>query len=193
MNIKKMLIIIEASLCLSVFCGCSDSSEPAAEFTQPAGNNYAIKDTDTVISGEVTDITGNKVTLALGTIDRNRTDNSSQENIPEMNGERPDFGDDMPEMKGERPDFGGDMPEMNGERPDFGSDMLEMKGERSGKGGRKSASIEKSGEEESYIIPVGMPIDGLTGRNSDYSGITVGTILTLTVNSDGIVCAASAE
>ena len=62
-----------------------------------------------------------------------------------------------------------------------------------GRGGRKSASITKSGEESSYMIPVGMTIAGLSGRSSDYSGITVGTILTLTVSEDGTVRAASAE
>ena len=61
------------------------------------------------------------------------------------------------------------------------------------RGGRKSASITKSGEESSYMIPVGMTIAGLSGRSTDYSGITVGTILTLTVSEDGTVRAASAE
>ena len=64
---------------------------------------------------------------------------------------------------------------------------------RMGGGRRGGASIDKNGDEGTYIIPVGMPIDGLSGRNSDYSGITVGTILTLTINEDGVVCAASAE
>ena len=72
-------------------------------------------------------------------------------------------------------------------------DMNAPDGTGFGRGGRKSASITKSGEESSYMIPVGMTIAGLSGRASDYSGITVGTILTLTVSEDGTVRAASAE
>ena len=86
----------------------------------------------------------------------------------------------------------GDMP--TGDMPEMPSgDFSAPDGAGFGKGGRKSASITKSGEESSYMIPVGMTIDGLSGRSSDYSGITVGTILTLTVSEDGTVRAASAE
>lgn len=72
-------------------------------------------------------------------------------------------------------------------------DMNAPDGAGFGRGGRKNASITKSGEESSYMIPVGMTIAGLSGRSSDYSGITVGTLLTLTVSEDGTVRAASAE
>ncbi|MEE0274771.1 MAG: hypothetical protein UDS09_03360, partial [Oscillospiraceae bacterium] len=86
----------------------------------------------------------------------------------------------------------GDMP--SGDMPEMPSgDMNAPDGAGFGRGGRKSASITKSGEESSYMIPVGMTIAGLSGRSSDYSGITVGTILTLTVSEDGTVRAASAE
>ena len=52
------------------------------------------------------------------------------------------------------------------------------------------ASIEKSGETASYIIPVGMKISGANGRNNDYSSISAGMVLRLTLNADGYVVAA---
>ena len=144
-----------------------------------AVNNYTAKESDSTVSGEVTKIVGNRITLALGSISENEEGKKSdiKGGRPEMNGEMPDFGGERPEMNGEMPDFGGERPEMNGEMPDF-------------KGGRKSSSIKKSGEEAEYIIPVGMPVSGLGGRSSDYSGITEGVVITLTINEKGIVCAA---
>lgn len=186
MNKKNLFVILAfMSLCTMTLSACGDSSD---ENNMPentaAVNNYVKQDTDTVVTGEVTKITGNKVTLALGTLSKTEDTVDEGREPPVMgNGEMPSFGSGRPDMaNGEKPDFSGERPDMaEGGSRDFA------------KGRRSAASVEKSGENAEYIIPVGMPIDGLSGRSSDYSGISAGTVLTLTVNADGVVCAASAE
>lgn len=198
---KKSFFLLLAMLTLNL-TACSDSAEEAQQMTTAAPNNYTTVSTDTTVSGEVTAIAGNYVTLALGTVEENQNDsnNSNSDNKSSDNSDMKSDFPDAPNNDGsgtppEMPDGNmpsGDMP--TGDMPEMPSgDFSAPDGAGFGKGGRKSASITKSGEESSYIIPVGMTIDGLSGRSSDYSGITVGTILTLTVSEDGTVRAASAE
>lgn len=176
---KNKALFIVLALLTSVFAGCSeDENSPAAEITA-AVNNYTAADTDRIVTGEVIKITGNEVTIAVGVSD---SDGNTEENETPQSPEKGDmhqFGED----KGERPT----------DMPDFGGEMPEFDGRSGGRGERKKTSIEKTGAEETFIIPVGMPIDGLTGRQTDYSGISQGMVITLTVNSRGNVCAASAE
>ena len=170
---KKNLFIILSVLALysTVLAGCSESSDKTDMPAETAAvNNYVPTSTDKTVTGEVTKITGNRITLALG-------------NITEDNSAPDENSGNAPEADGNMPDFGGEMPDMNGTPPDMG-DMP------SGKGGRKSTSVEKTGEEAEYILPVGMPIDGLSGRSNDYSGVSAGDVSTLTGNEQGTVCAA---
>lgn len=184
---KKNLFIILSVLTLysTALAGCSESSDKTDMTAETAAvNNYVPTSTDKTVTGEVTKITGNRITLALGNItEDNSAPDENSGNAPEADGNMPDFGGDMPQMNGDMPDFGGEMPDMNGTPPDMG-DMP------SGKGGRKSTSVEKTGEKAEYILPVGMPIDGLSGRSNDYSDVSAGDVITLTVNEQGTVCAA---
>lgn len=181
---KKSFFLLLAMLTLNL-TACSDSAEEAQQMTTAAPNNYTAVSTDTTVSGEVTAIAGNYVTLALGTVEENKDDNSDNNTSDDKSGDNSDMKSDFPDAPNN--DGSGTPPEMPS------GDFSAPDGAGFGKGGRKSASITKSGEESSYMIPVGMTIDGLSGRSSDYSGITVGTILTLTVSEDGTVRAASAE
>lgn len=193
---KKSFFLLLALLTLNL-TACSDSAEETQQITTAAPNNYTAVSTDTTVSGEVTAIAGNYVTLALGTVEENKddSDNSNSDDKSDGNYDMPSDLPDAPINDGngtppEMPD--GNMP--SGDMPEMPSgDMNAPDGAGFGRGGRKSASITKSGEESSYMIPVGMTIAGLSGHSSDYSGITVGTILTLTVSEDGTVRAASAE
>ncbi len=193
---KKSFFLLLALLTLNL-TACSDSAEETQQITTAAPNNYTAVSTDTTVSGEVTAIAGNYVTLALGTVEENKddSDNSHSDDKSDGNYDMPSDLPDAPNNDGngtppEMPD--GNMP--SGDMPEMPSgDMNAPDGAGFGRGGRKSASITKSGEESNYMIPVGMTIAGLSGRSSDYSGITVGTILTLTVSEDGTVRAASAE
>lgn len=220
---------------LLMMTGCSDNAE--VDIVPIEGTvfqtEYTIQEGDIQVTGEVTEIIGNEVTLELGEVTETErsfkgegafapkgttegsetvtepvlkdteetsaeaaTDNENTENSEKPNGnfkkgkfregmELPeDF--EMPEggfEKGELPE-GFEMPEGgfgNGKKPEggFGGKM---------KGG--SAEIEKSGETASYTIPVGMQISGAGGRNSDYSSISAGMLLRLTLNTDGYVVAA---
>ena len=180
---KKSFFLLLALLTLNL-TACSDSAEETQQITTAAPNNYTAVSTDTTVSGEVTAIAGNYVTLALGTVEENKDDSDNSHSDDKLDGNY-----DMPSDLPDAPNNDG-----NGTPPEMPSgDMNAPDGAGFGRGGRKSASITKSGEESSYMIPVGMTIAGLSGRSSDYSGITVGTILTLTVSEDGTVRAASAE
>ncbi len=193
---KKSFFLLLALLTLNL-TACSDSAEETQQITTAAPNNYTAVSTDTTVSGEVTAIAGNYVTLALGTVEENK-DDSDNSNPDDKSDGNYDMLSDLPDAPNN--DGNGTPPEMpdgnmpSGDMPEMSSgDMNATDGAGFGRGGRKSASITKSGEESSYMIPVGMTIAGLSGRSSDYSGITVGTILTLTVSEDGTVRAASAE
>lgn len=193
---KKSFFLLLALLTLNL-TACSDSAEETQQITTAAPNNYTAVSTDTTVSGEVTAIAGNYVTLALGTVEENQNDSDNSHSDDKSDGNY-DMPSDLPDApnndgNGTPPEMpGGNMP--SGDMPEMPSgDMNAPDGAGFGRGGRKSASITKSGEESSYMIPVGMTIAGLSGRSSDYSGITVGTILTLTVSEDGTVRAASAE
>jgi hypothetical protein len=190
---KKNLFIILTVLAMysSALAGCSDSSQQNEMPMETAEvNNYVPTSTDKTVTGEVTKITGNRITLALGTI----SEDSSTEQSDDENGNAPEADSGSPDMSGDMPDMGGDMPDMGGNMPDMGGGMPDMGGgdmpQMGNGGGHSSVSIEKTGEEAEYILPVGMPIDGLSGRSNDYSGISAGVVLTLTVNEQGSVCAA---
>jgi len=189
---KIFSYLTAAILSIAAFAGCSQDSAREMPLNETAAvNNYIAKESDSTVSGEVTKIVGNRITLALGSISENEKGGRKKESMSESEVEQSDFKGERPEMNGEMPDFGGERPEMNGEMPDFGGEKPEMNGEMPDfRGGRKSSSIKKSSEEAEYIIPVGMPVSGLGGRSSDYSGITEGVVITLTINEKGIVCAA---
>lgn len=176
-----------------------------------AVTEYIMQDGDTQIVGEVTQIVGNEVTLALG----EAVENSTEKDMPEMpsDGEKPQFdkgNGDVPKMPfdGEKPQFdmgngefpqmpqGGDMPQMpEGGFPNMdGGDLPDMNSGEAPEfkpGGQKSSvSVEKSGETGTYIIPVGMTVSGASGRNSDYTAVSAGMTLRLTLNSEGYTVAA---
>lgn len=195
MNRKKFFIILAVlALYSTAFSGCAENNKKEnipAETT--AVNNYVPKETDKTVSGEVTKITGNRITLALGTISEENTKAPEQnEDMPKEDfsfseGKMPQNGNFTP-PDGNFPGMNGEPPQMNGEKPDWSGERPDWSGK--GGGRRGGSSVNKSGEEEEYILPVGMPISGLSGRKNDYSGVTSGTVLTLTVNEQGIVCAA---
>ena len=194
MNKKNLFIILTVlALYSTAFCGCSEKNDNENFPMETAAvNNYVPKESDKTVSGEVTKITGNRITLALGTVS---ADNSQS---PEQSGEMSETGGEISGFDGKMPEGNftppeGGMPERSGEKPDFGGERDnggDMPSQGRGGGRRGGSSVKKTGEEAEYILPIGMPIDGLSGRNTDYSGVTAGTVITLTVNEQGVVCAA---
>ncbi|UKI15630.1 MAG: hypothetical protein L6V87_07750 [Ruminococcus sp.] len=156
---------------------CSDSAEETQQITTAAPNNYTAVSTDTTVSGEVTAIAGNYVTLALGTVEENKddSDNSNSDDKSDGNYDMPSDLPDAPNNDGngtppEMPDGNmpsGDMP--SGDMPEMPSgDMNAPDGADFGRGGRKSASITKKWRGKQLHDP----------RGNDNSR-TVGTFLRL--------------
>lgn len=177
----RLIAIAAAALIMMTGCSSDKTEEKSAAASDAAQTEYVMQEGDTQVVGEVTEIVGNEVTLALGELEEKSQGGG--------NGEKPEMSE------------GGNMPEMgeNGEAPEMpeGMEMPEMgeggkggNGGRGGMGGKSSASVNKSGETATYIIPVGMTVSGANGRNSDYSAISAGTVLRLTLNSEGYVVAA---
>lgn len=193
---KSILITALSTSALLILSACSkaesNSENPAVSEQQT--EVYVMGDGDTQISGEVVSVKGNEVTLELGEVTESKK--PSGESPEGMDGEgspEPTSEDSNGGEKGERSDFGSGE---RVERPDMGSgempapgdfDKGENGGQFGGKRGGFGAELSKSGESATYIIPVGMTVSGLSGRSSDYSGISEGDILTLTIDSEGTV------
>lgn len=198
---KKIFLAALIIANITVLSGCEkdgkNSGMPRESMPENATvTEYIMQEGDTQIVGEVTQIVGNEITLALGNLIENNTEKDMQK-IPQFdteNGDAPQMPQDgdMPKFdmeNGEAPQMPeGGFPNMDGGNfPDMNSD--EASGSK--RGGRKSSvSVEKSGETGTYIIPVGMTVIGASGRNSDYSAISAGMTLRLTLNSDGYTVSA---
>ncbi|MGN0599239.1 MAG: hypothetical protein ACI4JK_05025 [Oscillospiraceae bacterium] len=199
---KKNYSIIIAAIAILAFSACAKSDGTADNTTAvQQAEVYEMKEGDTQINGEVVSIVGNEVTLALGEVtEREKPSSDAPENggssdaDDSSSAERPARGERGGSADGEMPDPGnsnkGERPEFaDGEAPDPGS--FEKNGNSDGKSGNKrggaAVALEKSGETGTYIIPVGMTVGGLSGRSSDYSGISEGDILTLIIDSEGTV------
>ncbi|MCM1023877.1 MAG: hypothetical protein NC395_07435 [Prevotella sp.] len=210
MNMKKTAPVTMLLAAAVMLAGCTEnngSAEGNASADTVSQTEYVMRDGDVLITGEVTQIVGNEVTLALGDVSESgpsRGENGNEphempngENFPKMggDGEMPQMPDgvDFSQMgeNGEMPQMpnGVDFPQMGGDGEDF---SRRNGGGRDGQGRGKgsSVSIEKSGETNSYIIPVGMTVKGASGRNTDYSAVSAGMALQLTLNSEGYVVAA---
>lgn len=182
MKIYKIIFI--SAMAALVLGGCS-KSDKGAENTASQNKQtevYQMQEGDTQVSGEVVSIVGNEVTLALGEVTEKA---APADGMPEVGGG--DKGDAPSENERPGRGKGGDFPD--GEMPDPSSFDKDKSGsERFGNKQRGAgASIEKSGDTAAYIIPVGMTVGGLSGRSSDYSGISEGDILTLIIDSEGTV------
>lgn len=205
---KQYINVMLAAAMLVTLAGCSDkaeeekSSAPSAEVQQ---TEYVMQEGDYQVTGEVTSIVGNEVTLALGDVTETKSgfgqapDNGE---LPEnADGEEAESGTESGKKagRGEKPDMSGfeneEMPDRSnfggGEKPDMsGFEGGEMPDRSNfGGSGKSSAEITKSGETGVYIIPYGMTITGKS-KNGDYTSITEGTILRLTITSEGYVAAA---
>ena len=98
---KKSFFLLLALLTLNL-TACSDSAEETQQITTAAPNNYTAVSTDTTVSGEVTAIAGNYVTLALGTVEENKddSDNSNSDDKSDGNYDMPSDLPDAPNNDG---------------------------------------------------------------------------------------------
>lgn len=192
--IKIVICGIMSALMMSA-CG---KEEQNVEFTSGTVTEYVMQDGDSTIIGEVVSIIGNEVTIDVGSISEETKDMppKNDEVITSAADENEDVGSEtseaklqgnkeIPEMGGEIPDMSGEIPDMSGERPNTDEEIPDMGRERPG----NSVEVIKTGETESYIIPVGMSVTGGSGRSSDYNAITAGAAIQITLNSEGLVVA----
>lgn len=200
----KIRIIIAALLAAFMLTACGKDEKSSSGLpSQTTVTEYVLKDGDTQVTGEVTSVAGNEITLSLGEASEStsKANSGNEANAEENAGADETQGEmlesEMPDFAGgEAPDFaGGEMPDFaSGEMPDFaGGEVSDFAG-RNKQGGKKrggsSVKINTTGETAAYIIPVGMTVSGGTGRSSDYSAITVGAAVKITLNADGYVVAA---
>ena len=89
---KKNLFIILSVLTLysTVLAGCPESSDKTDMPAETAAvNNYVPTSTDKTVTGEVTKITDNRITLALGNItEDNSAPDENSDNAPETDVDR---------------------------------------------------------------------------------------------------------
>ncbi|MGN0586466.1 MAG: hypothetical protein ACI4JF_04195 [Oscillospiraceae bacterium] len=188
---KKILIIFTLCAVCAAFAGCKKEDSSNVQ-TSETVTEYVMQEGDTVVSGEVVSVVGNEVTINVGTVSQDESAQPpSDREFPaegETDGDMPQRGERQSFGEGEMPDFAGGERQNGGERPDFsGGDMQDGENSRGGK--RSSVQIETTGESVSYIIPVGMPVSGSSGRQSDYTAISAGAAVQITLNSDGLVVA----
>ncbi|MCD7731780.1 MAG: hypothetical protein LUI05_09865 [Oscillospiraceae bacterium] len=188
---KRILSIITALALAAVLAGCSDDedSNSSADAAETEQTEYVMQDGDYQVTGEVSSIVGNEVTLDLGEVEESEASQIDFGETSESDGETDEMSGEMPEMSGEMPEMGGEMPEMGGEMPDMSGMDGGKGGMRNGGEQKSSYEITKSGESGVYLIPYGMTVTG-NGRSGDYSSITEGTLLRLTITADGYVAAA---
>ncbi len=181
---KRILSIITALALAAVLAGCSDDedSNSSADAAETEQTEYVMQDGDYQVTGEVSSIVGNEVTLDLGDVEESEASQIDFGETSESDGETDEMSGEMPEMSGEMPEMGGEMPDMSG--MDGGKGGMRNGGEQ-----KSSYEITKSGESGVYLIPYGMTVTG-NGRSGDYSSITEGTLLRLTITADGYVAAA---
>ena len=182
-NYTKLLTV--AVMCAVILTACNknkdDNTNNNQANSQETVTEYSAQDTDTQVTGEVTAVIGNEITLDLGeTVEKQRPsrDENSDTVSDNENSEIPS-GEDRPEMPSGDMNFE-NMPEMPS-----GENMQGGQGNKN----KASVSIDKTGESANYIIPVGMSVTGSSGRDNDYSTISIGTAVKVTLNSDGEVVA----
>ena len=186
-------------------CGCSsgtnsqnknnnNSSRPAQTETTALSSNQ------TQVAGKVTSIIGNEVVLALGEISTSSMPSAGNNETSASNSENSSASTSSSENQNSKNSFrgsgqkpsgmpsgeapSGEMPSgmPSGEAP---SGEMPSGGNFAGRTGGK-VEITLNGETGTYIIPVGLSLSGLSGNTTDFSAITEGMILRLTLetNSD---------
>lgn len=188
----KRILSISLAVCLLLcLMGCKAQDEPI--LSEPAAIQTAPQmEVASTVTGEVESIVGNEVTLNLGEVEKSaapaQNGDVTQAEAPQMpdDGEMPD-GMEFP-ANGEMPERG-EMPEggMGGGRGQSGEKGGQGgMGSMSGQNASQAAEIKLSGETAKYILPVGMNIG-----SGDYSSVTSGMVLELSLDADGNVIACS--
>lgn len=191
---KKFIVFLLAASLMATLAGCSfaDSStaDAAPKSAVPAATE-ALSENQSQIAGTVTSIVGNEVVLALGEIkERTAPGGRMGENSDsaDSSAENAQSAADSKAMQGRgQGGFSGKMP--SGERPsgDMPSGEMptgEMPSGNLGGGMNGSVEVTPTGETGTYLIPVGLSLSGMSGSVADFSAISEGMTLRLTLEAD---------
>lgn len=154
-------------LLILTLSGCAAFSASPQEETEMLMENQR------EIYGEVTQADGNEITLAIGT---------PASAAPEKEAEEPDVS-----PKRENPGgmgSGGSAPDM----PEGGPGEMPGEGFGEGRGRRSTVELTLTGEEETWLIPVGTPVYLSTGEGTlttNFMQIMVENTLCLVVQDNG--------
>lgn len=206
---KKVIAVFLAALFLFSFVACSSGSEEGVTESTAAdvsdGENQSRPernfDFENMTIGKITKISGNQVTLELGTVDKesmtmpegmSRPEDFDPENMPEGMSRPENFDpEDMPEgFDPENMPEGMSRPEnFDPENMPEGFDPENMPAGFGGKGssgggmfGGFDVEVEYTGETAKYTIPSEVKVG-----NGDYTSLSEGMVIGLGFDEDGIV------
>lgn len=145
-----------------------------AAFTASAQKEpEALMENQREVYGKVTQADGNEITLAIGT---------PASAVPEKDAEESDASPREGPPGGMGP--GGSAPDM----PEGGSEEMPGEGFGEGRGRRNTVELTLTGEEETWLIPVGTPVYLSTGEDTlttNFMQIMVENTLCLVVQDNG--------
>lgn len=181
MDILKRFFCLGLCLCLGV--GCSPA---LAGSSAPASSLSAEDAGDAAVSGIITAVNGNEVTLDLVTLAGGMVPGSSSLGEAPGSGEIPDPGG-MPQAPSGEKDAGdaASAPRSPGGRGSGGGQSGgEPAGTSSQPGGQGSgggSGYRRTGKTAVYQIPVGAPVTTLAGATKDFNSLAIDTLITITL------------
>ena len=170
MAVLKKLLCLGVGLCLVSGCSLSQpASSPSS--SQPEADGDAI-----TVSGIVTAVNGNEVTLDLVTMGGGESTGSLPEGMPQ--------GGNFPESGG-FPE-GGPGQNEGGSQAASGQDATAAgtqpsPGRMGAMGGQAGANYQRTGETAVYQIPVGAPVTTMAGTVKDFNSLNTDTLVTITL------------
>ena len=186
MAVLKKLLCLGVGLCLVSGCSLSQpASSPSS--SQPEADGDAI-----TVSGIVTAVNGNEVTLDLVTMGGGAPDGAAPESAEGLGGGEStgSLPEGMPQG-GNFPESGG-FPEGGPGQNEGGSQAASGQdataagtqpspGRMGAMGGQAGANYQRTGETAVYQIPVGAPVTTMAGTVKDFNSLNTDTLVTITL------------
>ena len=189
MDIPKKLLCLGLGLCLTAGCALSSPASSSPSSVRPEEDAGAI-----TVSGIVTAVNGNEVTLDLVTMEE---DFASGEAFPETAGDVSGAG--LPSQDGEnsgqapqgapsgtasgREGPSGAEREQSASGAQLSPDQADAPdpGEQAMPPGGMGGGYQRTGESAIYQIPVGAPVTTMTGAVKEFNSLSIDTLITITL------------
>lgn len=175
--------ILALALALALLVGCNGLPGGPGGAEDPSSGQEMAGET---VSGIITKVNGNEVTLDLVTLERQRLPQAEDSRLPA--GEQPGQTERGSQEEARGPKQGG-----AGERPQGGAppegmpDMGELPdiGGTPDPGGSQR-NYTRTGESAMYQIPVGAQVVTLTGTSRNFTSLSTGLLVTITLREDSV-------